>query len=131
MEFRKVYNDKEPMTIQSTAGVYSMIGFNEVKRRDRRGEREKEKFLPRKKVKDYFKTLAKATETSNQQLDERGIPYRFCVYQEDDKVFIDFITLDTNGDVKETQTKDITNEDFNLWIENIANIAGLNIDKTG
>ncbi len=131
MEFRKVYNETPPNYIKSVGPVYSYMGFGEIKRRNKENEKDKEQFHSRKRVKDYFKTLAKATETSNQQLEERGVPFRFCVYKEKGKVFIDFVTLDADGKVKETQTTDITNEDFNLWIENIANIAGLNFDETG
>ncbi len=131
MEFRKVYNDGHSFAVKSTAGVYSMIGFSEVKGKEKREEQGKHKYRPRKKVKDYFNTLEKAAENTNQQLEERKVPYRFCVYQEDDKVFIDFVTLDIYGKVKETQTTDVTNKDFNRWIEKIANAAGLNFDMTG
>ncbi len=131
MEFRKVYNESPSDYIKSVGPVYSYVGFGEVKRRNKENEKEKEHFTPRKRVKDYFSTLAKATETSNQQLEERGIPFRFCLYKEGERVLIDFVTLDETGKKKASQRTDITNEDFNLWIENIANIAGLNFDQTG
>lgn len=131
MEFRKVYNDTPSAYVKSAAPIYSFMGFGKVKQRDRQGEKDQEKYQPRKRVKDYFRTLAKATETSNQQLEEKGVPFRFCVFEKDDRVLIDFVILDAKGKVKESQTKDITNEDFNLWIDNVSRIEGLNIDKTG
>lgn len=129
MEFRKTYNDNNQRTVTSSTGVYTMFGFNEVKSREGRRERTKERNRSRKKVKDYVKTLAKATENSNQQLEKKGIPFRYCVYTNNDLVYIDFVTLDPKGKIKKTVTKDVTDEDFNTWINNIAFAAGLNIDK--
>lgn len=131
MEYRNVYNDSSSYYVKSASRILSTMGFGEAKGRDRQGEKGKEQYKPRKKVKDYVKTLEKATETSNDKLEQKGMPFRFCVYQKDDRVFIDFIQLDRKGKVKTTSTKDITNEDFNMWIEDIANIEGLVIDTIG
>jgi hypothetical protein len=107
------------------------MGFAEISPKNRENGKEKEKYRPFKRVKDYFKTLAKAADTSNKQLEERGIGFRFCVYSLKNRVYIDFVTLDAANGVKETQTRDITNEDFNVWIDNITRIEGLNFDKSG
>ena len=131
MEYRNVDNDSKAIYLKAATKILSTSGFGEAKSKDGQEEKGKEEYKPRKKVKDYFKTLAKATETSNEHLEQRDVPFRFCVYEKDDKVFIDFIQLDKRGKVKTVDTKDITNEDFNMWIEDIANIEGLVIDLKG
>ena len=131
MEYRNVDNDSKAIYIKAATKILSTSGFGEVKDKDRQEEKGKEQYKPRKKVKDYFKTLSKATETSNERLEQQGIPFRFCVYEKDEKVFIDFAQLDKQGKVKTVETKDITNEDFNIWIDDIANIEGLVIDLKG
>ena len=131
MEYRNVDNDSKAIYIKAATKILSTSGFGEVKSKDRQEEKGKEQYTPRKKVKDYFKTLSKATDTSNERLEQQGIPFRFCVYEKDEKVFIDFAQLDKQGKVKTVETKDITNEDFNIWIDDIANIEGLVIDLKG
>lgn len=131
MEYRNVDNDSKSIYIKAATKILSTSGFGEVKSKDRQEEKGKEQYKPRKRVKNYFKTLSKATETSNERLEQQGIPFRFCVYEKDDKVFIDFAQLDKQGKVKTVETKDITNEDFNIWIDDIANIEGLVIDLKG
>ena len=131
MDYRKVDNDSKAIYIKAATKILSTSGFGELKSKDRQEEKGKEQYKPRKKVKDYIKTLSKATETSNERLEQQGIPFRFCVYEKDEKVFIDFAQLDKQGKVKTVETKDITNEDFNVWIDDIANIEGLVIDLKG
>ena len=131
MEYRNVDNDSKLIYIKAATKILSTSGFGEVKNKERQEERGKEDYKPRKKVKDYFKTLLKATETSNEHLEQKGIPFRFYVYEKDDKIYIDFVQLDRQGKVKAVDTKDITNEDFNRWIDDIANIEGLVIDMRG
>lgn len=131
MEYRNVANDTNSFYVKAATKVLSTMGFGEVKSKDGQEERGREQYKPRKKVKDYFKTLLKATETSNERLEQKGIPFRFYVYQKEDKVLIDFIQLDKQGKVKSVDAKDISNEDFNMWIDDIANIEGLVIDMRG
>ena len=81
-----------------------------------------------KRSKDYFETLAKAAEASNEKLVEKNIPLRFCVYEENGQVFIDVVRLDPNGKIANTIRKNITNEDFEMWIEDISRMEGLLFD---
>ena len=131
MDYRKVDNMSHAYNLKSASPVLSSRGFGEVGQRNWQEKKEKEKHLPNKKVKDYFKTLSKATEKSNDDLLKQSIPFRFCVYQKQDLVFMDIAKLNKKGEVAEINTRDITNEDFNRWIDDIANIEGLVIDING
>jgi|GEM_PF-1291912 len=131
MDYRKVDDMSHAYNVKSASPVLSTMGFGEVGRRNWQEKKEKEKHLPNKKVKDYFKTLSKATEKSNDDLLKRSMPLRFCVYQKEDLVFMDIAKLNKKGEVTEINTKDITNGDFNQLIDDIANIEGLVIDING
>ena len=95
---------------------------------EREGRREGKK-REKRRSKDYFETLAKRAEVSNKRLEEKRLPYRFCVYQRGGEVFIDLLTLDARGEMKETVRKNITDEDFDRWIEDLSSLEGLFFDK--
>lgn len=79
---------------------------------------------------DYLHTLAKAAEETNRRFERKGVPFRFCVYRgENERVMLDFAELDGRGEVKRVVRRDITDEDFDRWIEDIANGEGLMLDS--
>ena len=84
-----------------------------------------------RRSKDYIHTLQAATEASNEQLVRLGIPLRFCVYEAHGQLMIDVVRLDENGHIIAAVRKDITNEDFEKWIEDIAGMEGLLFDRAG
>ena len=89
----------------------------------------KEQPSPRS-TKQFLHTISKAVERSIQVLKERGLAFRFAVYQEGEEVFIDLLRLDRNGAVAETIRKNITYEDFSRWIEDVSQIEGVFIDRS-
>jgi len=58
-------------------------------------------------------------------------PYRFCVYQEDDDVFIDVVILGEDGKIKKIEKKNITDDEFSTWLNHIENGYGLLLDSKG
>jgi hypothetical protein len=85
---------------------------------------------PGKKVRDYFHPLNIAVEATNRRLLERRLPYRFKVYKKWGEVYIDLTILDEQGNVKETQRKNISHDDFNRIIDDVASVEGLFFDHT-
>jgi hypothetical protein len=82
-------------------------------------------------MKDYFPTLARAAAMANENLVRLRRPMRFCVYQKDGKVFIDIVELNAEGKAALKVTKEITDDDFALWINDVSQAEGLVIDKEG
>ena len=80
---------------------------------------------------EYMGTISRAAKESNDQLAKKGIPYRFCVYESAGKMIIDLVQLNAQGEVIKEVRRNITDEDFDRLINNIAAIEGLLIDKTG
>jgi hypothetical protein len=80
---------------------------------------------------EYMRTIGRAAKESNDQLARKGLPYRFCIHETDGKVEIDIVMLDGSGNIVKEVKRNITDDDFDRLIENIALIEGLFIDKTG
>ncbi len=78
----------------------------------------------------YFKTLKKASDASNDMLRDRKSPYRFDVVRRGGEVFIEVLKLDEDENRALVYRKNISDDDFNRWIEDVGAIEGLIIDRT-
>ncbi len=76
-------------------------------------------------------TMARAAQASNEKLAKKGLPYRFCVCEKNGRIIIDLVLLDQSGKIVREIQRDITNEDFDRLIDDVASIEGLLIDKNG
>lgn len=97
--------------------------------RDDRQRKEHQHQQPFKEAKDYLHTIAKAAEVSNAKLAAAHVPYRFCIYEENNEIFINVVCLDKNGTVVKTQKTNISHKDFERLIEDVSLIEGLFVDK--
>jgi hypothetical protein len=84
----------------------------------------------RRTPREYFKTLKKASDASNDILREHNSPYYFEVLRRGKSVFIVVWKKDRAGAPRNVYEKDITDDDFNRWIEDVATLEGLIIDTT-
>jgi len=85
----------------------------------RQEQGKKRQHQPREEAKDHFRELTEAAERAHRQLEEKNIPYRFCVYAEEGEVFIDVVALGPDGSVIEIKKKNITHQEFSLWLQRI------------
>jgi hypothetical protein len=97
---------------------------------EEKGKRQEHQPPLKKDAREYFHTLEKAAEGSNEYCAKKGLPYRFRVYLEDNDVFIDLVVLDTAGKIIEEKRKNISHEDFTRLIEDVTSIEGLFFDGT-
>ncbi|MFH0920013.1 MAG: hypothetical protein V1913_06585 [Fibrobacterota bacterium] len=81
-------------------------------------------------AKDHFIQLTKAAADSNAILVSKKSPYRFCVYREDQEVFIDIVILDSGGKIAAIKKKNITHDEFVKWLRHIEEREGLFLDET-
>jgi hypothetical protein len=116
--------------------VKEVFGSAPLKLRRREGDffshEHKEKHHPKlfKSNKEFFPTIAKAAEESNKVLWRGNKPYRFCIYKKGPDVYLAFMVLDDQGKVSRIVNKNIGNDDFERWIDDVAVIEGLLIDET-
>lgn len=93
-----------------------------------RKEHHKKKEKEEEENKDHFGKLTKEAELANELLKEKKIPYRFFIFKENDNIYIDFVLLDSSGEIKEIKEKNITHEKFYKWMKDIQEGEGLLID---
>lgn len=80
---------------------------------------------------EYMHAITRAAKNSNELLAKKGSPYRFCVYEEKGNVLIDIVMLDGTGKIIKEVRRNITDDDFDKLINNIASIEGLLFDSSG
>ncbi len=53
----------------------------------------------RDEVKTHFQALTEMVHEAHQELEAKKSPYRFCIYQESNDVFIDVVTINQSGTI--------------------------------
>ncbi|MFH2064673.1 MAG: hypothetical protein ABIK15_05705 [Pseudomonadota bacterium] len=77
----------------------------------------------------HFQELARKAEQAHSILSEKKSPYRFCVYQAEGEVLIDIAIIDADGKIKKIFKRNITNDEFQSWIQWIESETGMILDK--
>jgi hypothetical protein len=79
---------------------------------------------------DHFEELAHAAERANEVLEKRGSPHRFCVYMNDEEIYIDVVLLNEDDEIDSIRTRKVTHADFVKLIDDMDRGSGLLIDKS-
>ncbi|MDR4505533.1 MAG: hypothetical protein MRK01_12205 [Candidatus Scalindua sp.] len=79
---------------------------------------------------NHFQYLAEAAEIAHAVLEKNNSPYRFCIYQKDQEVFIDIVIVDEVGEIREVRKKNITHDEFSTWLNHIEQGEGFFLDLT-
>ncbi len=90
----------------------------------------KQKHKQRDEAGSHFQQLSKAAELAHDVLVRNNSPYRFRVYQEGEEIFIDIVIVDDDGKINETKKKNITHEEFSMWLNHIEQGNGFFFDIT-
>ena len=94
---------------------------------NKKGKQEHKK---RDEAGNHFQQLSKAAELAHDVLVRNNSPYRFRVYQEGEEIFIDIVIVDDDGKINETKKKNITHEEFSMWLNHIEQGNGFFFDIT-
>jgi len=76
-------------------------------------------------VKRNIQALTKIAEEAHEELQAMNSPFRLCVYQEGDEVFIDVVAMDASGKIVQVYRNDITNDELEDLIHQIKTGRGL------
>jgi hypothetical protein len=120
--------DEENFRVDSVFHEDGARRYSEVKKLEGDKEKHQGRHREERKSKDYFATLAKRAEVSNQELAKKGLPYRFRILEGGGQVYIELVTLDKKGNVAKTVRRDISNEDFDRWMDDVSMLEGLFLD---
>ena len=112
--------------------IYRSVAPHEkpVAPQDDRHQRHRNHEEPQKRTpKDFFPTIARAVRRANESTLAKGLPYRFEVYLKKGEVFIDTIVLDAAGGESKRVTKNVTLEEFDKLINDVAQTEGMMLDS--
>lgn len=104
-------------------------GFSERDKTKRDKDRKQEK-RNEDEAKDHFNELAETAERIHKILADKNCPYRFCVYREQNEIFIDLVILNEKGAIDKTIKKNITHQEFSDIIKHIETLDGFLVDYT-
>jgi hypothetical protein len=79
-------------------------------------------------AKRNMKALTKIAEELHKELEAMDSPYRLCIYQEGEDIFIDVVTMDAAGNPVQVFRNDITNDELEELIRQIKSGRGLIFD---
>ncbi len=96
-------------------------GFYEKKKHKKR--------KPWKEAKQHFDELEKIVDETHKELEKNNSPFRLCVYQEGDDIFIDVVTIDSSGQKSLVFKSDISHVELDNLIHHIKSGRGLILDS--
>ena len=117
-------NADEPYKVNEVTPVIHRDHAEFSKERKKRREKR-----PNDEAGRHFNSLVQAAERAHTFLSQVSSPYRFYVYREEGDVFIDLVVLDENHTTKQIIKKNITHQEFTIWLERIENGDGLFFDE--
>jgi hypothetical protein len=83
----------------------------------------------KKKVIDYFDTVQKRATTTNEKFIRKNLPYRIRAYTIGKRAFIGLTIYDNKNVQINTITREITNDDFSVLMDNLTSGSGLIFDN--
>ncbi|MCP3875556.1 MAG: hypothetical protein GY699_20680 [Desulfobacteraceae bacterium] len=92
---------------------------------EKRKQKKKRHFQEAKK---HFDELTKIVDETHKELEEKDSPFRLCVYQEGEDIFIDIVTIDQFGKIDKTFKHDISHDQLENLINHIKSGRGLIFD---
>lgn len=79
-------------------------------------------------VTDHFEELVQLVDDTHKELEDMDSPFRLCVYQDGDDMYIDVITIDDTGTPCLIHRHDISQEQVEDIVRHIKSGTGLLLD---
>jgi len=79
-------------------------------------------------VKQHFKDITDMVHEAHEELESKQSPFRICVYQEADDIYIDVVTIDEDGKIDQVFKHNITNDELESLVQHIKTGRGLIFD---
>ncbi len=92
---------------------------------DKKKHKKKRSFREAKK---YFDELSKIVDETHKELENSNSPFRLCIYQEGDDIYIDVVTIDDTGKVNQVFKHDISHVQMEDLVHQIKSGTGLILD---
>lgn len=114
-DISKIYQTKPIVSDKPGQGVYD--------------KKKKKRKKPFQEAKKHFDELTQIVEETHKELEINNSPFRLCVYQEDDDIFIDIVTIDDSGKITQVFKHDISHVELEALVHQIKSGRGLILDS--
>jgi hypothetical protein len=101
-------------------------GKSAISTYDRKKHKKRKYFLEAKK---HLGELTKIVEEVHKELLVKESPFRLCVYQEGEDVFIDIVAMDNKGKISRVFKHDISHAELDDLIQHLKSGRGLMLDE--
>ena len=81
-----------------------------------------------REAKEHLDELTKIVDEVHEELQAKDSPFRLCVYQEGEDVFIDIVTLDDYGKISRIFKHDISHTELEDLVQHLKSGRGLLLD---
>ncbi|MFH2058245.1 MAG: hypothetical protein ABIJ59_05030 [Pseudomonadota bacterium] len=82
----------------------------------------------KRNVKKHFNELSKLVEETHRELESNNSPFRLCIYQEGEDIYIDVVTIDHTGKTSQVFKHDISHAEVENLVQHIKSGTGLILD---
>jgi len=79
-------------------------------------------------AKKHFDELTKIVDEAHKELADKNSPFRLCIYQEGDDIFIDIVTINDSGETDQVFKHDISHAELENLVHHIKSGRGLILD---
>jgi len=93
---------------------------------DRKKHKKKKHFEEAKK---HFEELTKIVDEVHKELLVKESPFRLCIYQEGNDVFIDIVAMDDYGKISKVFKHDISHDELDDLVQHLKSGRGLVLDE--
>ena len=90
-------------------------------------KKQKKKKIKRN-AKKYFDELSKIVDETHRELENSNSPFRLCIYQEGEDIYIDVVTIDNTGKTSQVFKHDISHVEIENLVQHIKSGTGLILD---
>lgn len=96
------------------------LSSHDQKRQKKRG--------PFREARKHYDELIKIVDETHDQLEKNNSPFRICVYQEGEDVYIDIVAIDESGKIRQVFKHDISHVELEELIQHLKTGRGLILD---
>lgn len=97
----------------------------DIKQQDKRKNKQRK---TNRAAKKHFQELSKIIEETHRELVDADSPFRLCIYQEGEDIYIDVVTLDGTGKTAHVFRHDISDFEVENLVHQIKSKTGLLLD---
>jgi len=96
---------------------------------NRSGKKKHKRRRPFREAKKHLEELTKVVKETHKELETSHSPFRLCIYQEGEDIYIDVVTIDETGKTSQVFRHDVSHTEIENLVQQIKSGTGLLLNK--